>query len=291
MNHEFSLTIDPTGILASAGPLILVALGGLVSEYAGLLNIGLEGFMLMGAFLAMVGAHFAASWGAGIFWGLSLTILGALLMGGLLAYVVTRRSANIFIAGLAINLLATSLVSLGGSVIFHTRSVFTLPTPVLVPATISTGLAGVSGLGLVLFFWWFRGATIQGLRFRILGSDTAMLKARGVDTDQLKFIALLVSALLASLSGALLSINLGAFVPNQSAGKGWIALVLVFVGGRHPAGVGIACLGFVVLEQLSLAAQAGQAHPALLVGLPYLLVLGVFLFVQIVRRFRRSVQR
>ena len=165
MNANLMLP-DPLGLAATAGPLVLAALGGLVSEYAGLLNIGLEGFMLVGAFLAIVGAQATLTWGAGL----------------------------------------------------------------------------MLGLGL-------------------------------------------------ALAGALLSISLGAFVPNQSSGQGWIALVLIFVGGRHPLGIAAAGLGFVVIEQLSLAAQAGQDHPALLVGLPYLLILGALLAVQLIQRLWRSTQR
>jgi simple sugar transport system permease protein len=268
------------GLLSLAGPLMLAALGGLVSEYAGLLNIGLEGFMLLGAFAAVAGAQGAPSWGFGLAAGLSAAAAAGLALGGLMAWSVVRRRANVFIIGLAVNMIASSLVSFAGSWLFHTRSVVRLAPALVAPAfpmSLAAGLAGLAALGL---FWWHRGNTVSGLRLRVLGSETAMLAARGIGTDRLKAGALLVSAVLAALAGALLSLRLGAFVPNQSSGLGWIALVLVFIGGRHPGGIIAACLGFVVLEQISLSAQAGQEHPALLVGLPYLLVFGALLAVR-----------
>jgi simple sugar transport system permease protein len=172
------------------------------------------------------------------------------------------------------------VVSYAGSWLFHTRSVVRLSANLVPPAFPMSMAAGMTGLVALGLFWWYRENTVWGLRLRVLGGETAMLAARGIDTDRLKAGALLVSAVLAALAGALLSLRLGAYVPNQSSGLGWIALVLVFVGGRHPAGLIAVCLGFVVLEQLSLSAQAGMEHPALLVGLPYLLVFGALLAVR-----------
>jgi len=105
----------------------------------------------------------------------------------------------------------------------------------------------------------------------------------------LKSRALILSSILACLAGAALSLQLGAFVPNQSAGKGWIALVLVFVGGRNPVGVLAACLLFVMTENFASAAQAGSANPTLLVGLPFVLVLVALIAVQVLRRLFKRV--
>ena len=75
----------------------------------------------------------------------------------------------------------------------------------------------------------------------------------------------------AALAGSLLSLQLGAFVPNQSAGKGWIALVLAYAGGRSVIGTASAALLFIYLENSIAAAQIGMDHPALLIGLPFIL--------------------
>ncbi len=265
--------------LVTVGPLILAALGGLLSEWAGLLNIGLEGFMLLGAFLAVAGAHACGNWLLGLCLGFSLALFGGLLLGGLMTWTAIDRRANIFIVGLAINLLASSLVSFGGSWLFQSRSVVALAENQLVPTWIIAILGGVGSIAMAVLLWWFSRSTRTGLRLRVLGSDAPMLVARGIDTQGLSRSAILFSAVFASLSGALLSLQLGAFVPNQSAGKGWIALVLVFVGGRHPLGIALACAAYVILEQVSVKAQAGLQHPALLVGLPFLLVFGGLLLV------------
>ena len=99
----------------------------------------------------------------------------------------------------------------------------------------------------------------------------------GVHTARLKIAAMGMSGAAAALAGCLLSLQLGAFVPNQSAGKGWIALVLAYAGGRSVIGTICAALLFVYLENTIAAAQIGMEHPALLIGLPF--VLGLFLII------------
>ena len=98
-----------------------------------------------------------------------------------------------------------------------------------------------------------------------------------MNTYRLKIAAMGVSGAAAALAGSLLSLQLGAFVPNQSAGKGWIALVLAYAGGRSVIGTASAALLFVYLENSIAAAQIGMDHPAMLIGLPF--VLGLFLII------------
>lgn len=265
-----------------ASPLILAAIGGLISEYAGLLNIGLEGIMLLGAFSGIVGASICPDPALGFVIGLIIAAIVGYCIGHLMGLVNIRGKANIFIVGLSINLLAAGLVAIAGKAIFSSQGVI-IWAHALNPATVRLLLVILSLL-VVWILWFFLRSTRFGLRLRVLGNNEDMLLARGVATQQMKGRALVLSAVMAAVAGAALSLQLGAFVPNQSAGKGWIALVLVFVGGRNPLGIAAACLLFVLTENAASAAQAGSNNPALLVGLPFLLVLLALMLVQAIRQ-------
>lgn len=271
-------------LLAQASPLVLAALGGLLSEYAGALNIGLEGIMLGGAFVAvacplLVPLGWAAA-GAGIV----LAAATGWLWGTLMAQASLRWRANVFIVGLAVNLLAAGLVTLAGKLVFGNQSllVWTGAWPPDLGRALFAGLALAATAGV----WATLRLSRTGLRLRVLGSDEDMLLARGIDTVRLKRRALQASGALAGLAGAALSLGLGSYVPNMSAGKGWIALVLIFVGMRHPLGTAAACVAFALAEDLALGAQGQTAAPALLVGLPYALVLAALVAAQGLRRRR-----
>ena len=194
-----------------------------------------------------------------------------------ITYLAIYRKANIYILGLAVNLTAAGFVSILSTRFFGNRSIVALPPELLLQPqlvkTVSAALAVLTGLGLALFCRY----TKTGLRIKILGKDSAFLDSIGVHTARLKIAAMGMSGAAAALAGCLLSLQLGAFVPNQSAGKGWIALVLAYAGGRSVIGTICAALLFVYLENTIAAAQIGMEHPALLIGLPF--VLGLFLII------------
>ena len=263
-------------LLSQAAPLLIAACAALVSEYAGLLNVGIEGLMLFGAFTGISGLLLSGSAG-GIFPALCIALILGAVLSGLIAYLAVCRRANIYILGLALNLSAAGFVSVLSTRLFGNRSIVALPPELLLPPqlvkTASAALAVLTGLGLALFCRY----TKTGLRIKILGRDASFLDFAGVNTVRLKIAAMSMSGAAAALAGILLSLQLGAFVPNQSAGKGWIALVLAYAGGRSVAGTACAALLFVYLENTIAAAQIGMEHPALLIGLPF--VLGLFLII------------
>lgn len=263
-------------LIAQAAPLLIAACAALVSEYAGLLNVGIEGLMLLSAFTGIGGILLTESLG-GLIPGLvvSLTLGAGLSM--FITYLALYRKANIYILGLAVNLTAAGFVSILSTRFFGNRSIVALPPELLLQPqlvkTVSAALAVLTGLGLALFCRY----TKTGLRIKILGKDSAFLDSIGVHTARLKIAAMGMSGAAAALAGCLLSLELGAFVPNQSAGKGWIALVLAYAGGRSVIGTICAALLFVYLENTIAVAQIGMEHPALLIGLPF--VLGLFLII------------
>ena len=263
-------------LIAQAAPLLIAACAALVSEYAGLLNVGIEGLMLLSAFTGIGGILLTESLG-GLIPGLAVSLALGAGLSMFITYLAIYRKANIYILGLAVNLTAAGFVSILSTRFFGNRSIVALPPELLLQPqlvkTVSAALAVLTGLGLALFCRY----TKTGLRIKILGKDSAFLDSIGVHTARLKIAAMGMSGAAAALAGCLLSLQLGAFVPNQSAGKGWIALVLAYAGGRSVIGTTCAALLFVYLENTIAAAQIGMEHPALLIGLPF--VLGLFLII------------
>ncbi|AIW89095.1 ABC transporter permease [Treponema sp. OMZ 838] len=263
-------------LIAQAAPLLIAACAALVSEYAGLLNVGIEGLMLLSAFTGIGGILLTESLG-GLIPGLVVSLALGAGLSMFITYLAIYRKANIYIVGLAVNLTAAGFVSILSTRFFGNRSIVALPPELLLQPqlvkTASAALAVLTGLGLALFCRY----TKTGLRIKILGKDSVFLDSIGVHTARLKIAAMGMSGAAAALAGCLLSLQLGAFVPNQSAGKGWIALVLAYAGGRSVIGTICAALLFVYLENTIAAAQIGMEHPALLIGLPF--VLGLFLII------------
>ena len=269
--------------LSQAAPLVIAACAALISEYAGLLNVGIEGLMLTGAFAGISAVLLSGSFG-GILPALSLTVALGAALSGLNAYLSVCRRANIYILGLALNLAAAGFISIMSTGLFGNQSIVALPPELLLPPhgikIVSSILAVLLSAGLAFFYRF----TKTGLRLKILGRDSAFLDSIGVNTLRLKIAAMSISGALAVLAGFLLSLQLGAFVQNQSAGKGWIALVLAYAGGRSVIGTACAAFLFAYLENAAAAAQIGMDHPALLIGFPFLLGLILIIAERLLRR-------
>jgi len=292
-------------MITMAIPLLFPALGELFAERAGVINIGLEGMVLAGAFAAMAGAHFGASAALGIV----LALATGALLGGLLAYFVVRCNGNQVVAGTALNLLAAGLTGVAYRAAFGvTGAALTVAgsLPVPVPLLASIPVAGpalfaqtpigyaafllVPAASVALF------GTLPGLRLRMVGENPRAAEAQGVSVQLTRTLALILCGLLAAAGGAYLVVAYArTFVENMSAGRGFIALAIVIVGRRSPWGVLAAALFFglvtalqfhfqalgldvpyqfflmlpYVLTLLVLAGFAGQTHTPAALGRPY----------------------
>lgn len=262
-------------------PILLAALGGLFAELAGVLNIALEGLILTGAFAGILAAAATGSLVAGI-------IAGA-LAGGLLAAVFAffsmRLKANIFITGLAINLLAAGAIPFLSTWMFGTKGVLRFPDLKRLPHLFrdtSTGIGIIDGLlfghSATVYLAWLLVAvsavtlyrTPFGLRLRALGAREESVVIAGVNAAAYRRMAILISGIAAGIGGASISLRLGVYLPNISAGRGWIALVAIYLGYRHPIGIAVAALLFGFTASLAGAAQGMLAIPGtVLLGLPY----------------------
>lgn len=255
----------------AAVPLILAAMGALLSEQAGVLNISLEGCIGSGAFtaamvLASGGSPLAAA---------AAALLSGVFFGFLLSAAHIGAGANLFIAGLGINLLIPSISDLISQVFWSHKGTIRVPDGIL---------EGFNNAGVGIISWLmipFTALTIViirrtefGRKIRTAGSSPEFLKERGISSGWTKTWALVISSAMASLSGVFLAFRIGGFVPGMSSGRGWIALVIVWLGFRRPAGILISAYFFSLIEIISGRAQGLSSAPAtLLLALPYLAAL------------------
>src|SRR6266516_1697173 len=277
--------------------LLLPALGGVISERSGVVNIAMEGMMLTGAFAAVMITLLFHNVVVNNSLSVILGVLAAILAGGLMAVihgvVSINFKANQIVSGVAINIFALGLTSYLVFVLTPAGQGFpSLPGSLRLP-TLSWGpLANIPWLGNVLFqqniifyiavliliavqFLLFR--TNIGLRIRAVGEHPQAADTAGVDVRWLRYSCVISSGLLSGLAGAYLSLGVaGVFNPNMTDGRGFIALAAVIFGKYNPLGAAVACLIFGLGYGLSLPLQDLSSNPNLtylLQTLPYVFTL------------------
>ncbi len=267
-------------------PFLLAALGGLFTELAGTLNIALEGFMLIGAFFSIVFVSVTGSMLTGILLGVLITVIFAFIFGAVSLYLKT----NIFITGLAANLMASGLTVVLSARFFGSKGVVTFP-----------GLTPLKGLHsgysffvytswlLVVVSWFIIYHTAFGLRIRGTGIHPDAVSSLGLRPSQYKLAAILISGAACGLAGAMLTLNVSAFVPGITAGRGWIALVVIYLGDRTPWGILAASFIFGLSISFSNYAQGVLNLPAdIILSFPYILTVAAMTVYQIYRIKRKG---
>jgi general nucleoside transport system permease protein len=285
--------------LRTATPVVLCALGCLMSEQVGIMNIGVDGMMLMGAFFAVLGSYLFGSWAMG----LALVMVVGILLG-LFYYVFSVKfKSDEFIIGVALNILA------GGLTVFLLRTLFgvkgsfsgpgivPLPTiripwlesiPVLGPILSgNTLLVYVSWL-LVLGCWLFLYKTPLGFHLRASGEAPEALRASGRSPEKMKRLASVLCGVLATLSGAHLSLGyLTMFSENMSASRGYVAVACVIFGGSNPPRVFMAALLFGFIDALGMRLQ--KYIPSEVTSMaPYVVTVVMMVAVVLYRRSRQA---
>ncbi len=268
-----------------AVPLIFAALGELLAERAGIVNIGLEGMMLTGAFAAMVVTHLSGSPWCGVL----AAMASAAILAALFAAVVIGRRANQVVVGTAMNLLAIGVTGVAYRAVFGvTGTALTIATiaPTRVPGLADVPVVGAAffaqpALGYLAFALvpltaFVLGHTLVGLRLRMTGENPRAAAAQGVAVGRVQVTAMLCCGALAGLGGAYLAICYArTFIEGMSAGRGFIALAIVIFGRWSALGVLGAALLFGMATALQFHVQAlGLQIPyQFLLALPYVLTL------------------
>lgn len=282
-------------VLAAAvdqgAPLLLVALGEIICERAGVLNLGAEGMMLMGAVCGFAACTAGSSLAAGV--------AAAMLAGGLLSLAhavlsVTFR-ANQIVSGLALSILGLGLSSFIGErmgLILQPAALgFTaieIPLlsriPFFGPALFRQNLLAYAAYALALVVWFLLFKTRLGLRIRAVGESPATADVTGVRVAAVRYLCVALGGILAGLGGAYLSLSLSpGWKEQMTAGRGWVALALVIFGTWHPGKAALGALLFGALYSLDTRMQArGTVIPVqFLQMIPYV---GTILFLSLAQR-------
>jgi general nucleoside transport system permease protein len=276
--NEAILASLAASTLGSAAPILAAALGGLFTATAGSLSVALEGSILVGAFAAASVAQASGS----LALGLAAGAAAGLLLSALVAGAAILLRADVFVAGLAANLLAPGAASAISQAAFGTKGV--LPAEALAAGAVSSSPGAWSFLGQGPAFFVLAAAaallalwhskSVFGLRLKACGEEGEAALAAGLRPNRYRVAAHLISGAASGLAGAAMACGIAAFVPGMSAGRGWIALVAIYLGGRKPGGVALSCLVFGFLFAASNLAQglygAAASGAELAQALPYL---------------------
>ncbi len=289
------LTFD--AMLRVSTPLILCAMAGLFSERSGVIDISLEGKMLMAAFVSATVAAWTGSPWLALFAGVGVASMMALLHG----FACITHNGNQVVSGVAINIIASGLTAVLGNAWFHrggqTPSLqsearfmpFELPfaeaaqsVPVLgtVYKELISGHNGFVYLALALvpLTWWVVYRTRFGLRLCAVGENPQAVDTAGLSVTWLRYRAVLICGLLTGLAGSYLAIAQNAgFVRDMTAGQGYIALAAMIFGKWRPWQAMGACLMFGLLDAVAIRLQGvnvpmiGEVPVQLIQALPYIL--------------------
>jgi len=276
-------------VLAASTPLLLAAAGELVAERSGVLNLGLEGTMIMGAACGFAGAHFAGSSIIGALAG----ILAGMFMSALFAALTLGLAVNQVAAGLSLTIFGIGLSGLIGAdfVGAHIEPAPHLRIPMLTnlpfvgkivfgqDAFVYTSIALVIGIG------WFLYCTRAGLILRAIGDNHLSAHALGHPVLRIRTYAVLFGGACAGLAGAYLPLAYTPFfIPGMTAGRGWIALALVVFASWRPVRlvVGAYLFGAVTILQLHAQAMSLPIPSQFMSSLPY--VATVMVLIAISRR-------
>ncbi|WP_088225968.1 ABC transporter permease [Desulfosporosinus sp. FKB] len=273
--------------VAIATPLFIGALGGLFNERVGIVNVGLDGIMLSGAFAAAITSYYTQSAWIGV---LAALMVGALL-GLLHAAICVGLKADHVVSGVAINILASSLTVFLLQLLFNNKGQSpSAPKigqisnagsiPILGPIINNMSYLTIIGLLLILLSHFFLYHTKMGLRLRSVGENPYAAQSLGIPVRKYMYLSVIVGCALAGLAGSFLSIGiLNVFTKDMTAGRGYIALAAMIFGRWTPFGsLGASVFfGYVLAWQMN---AQGLTIPAQIVEIiPYLATLLVLAFV------------
>ena len=285
-------------MLRRATPVAIAALGGALTEHAGIMNIGMDGMILMGAFFGVLGSFlFGSAWA-----GLALAIGVGILVGLFYALFVIRFRSDEFIIGCALNTFALGLTSYMSRAIFGTAGAKGYPSlpdlhlgvigkiPFLGEVIDGHSLFVYAAVLLVVILWVFVYRTPYGFHLRASGEKPETLRTAGLSPERMKWLASVLSGVLCAIAGAHLSLGSlnGTFAENMSNSRGYVAFACVIFGGANPIKAYLASLMFGFFDALGLRLQ-GSISADLTGTIPYAIT--IIMMVYVVVRSNRKRKR
>lgn len=251
-----------------AVPYLLTSLGATYSERSGVINLALEGLMLIGAFGATLGQFYLGSAWAGVL----VAVLCGVAFAALHALVAITFKANQIVSGIALNILAVGVTKFFLRVLFGSASnserIAGIDAPNVLLDPIFLFAVVAIGLSHVIFF-----KTPFGLRLRAVGENAEAAATLGIGVSKMRYQAALISGALAALAGAYLAFQQHSFTDGMIAGRGYISLAAMIIGKWLPLGAAGASAMFAFAEALQLNAQSHAIPTQLVQSLPYVVTL------------------
>lgn len=263
-------------------PILLAGLGGMLSARAGLVNMGLEGMMLLGAFVAVITSY----WTGSALMAVLVTMIVGGIMGLLFAVFVIRYKANNIVVSVAINMLALGITKYLLKIVFGVRGAFSSERIVGIPKVNVAFLEHIPvlrsfnnqsvvvylSLVLVAALWYIFYKTTAGLRIRAAGSHAMAVKTAGIDVIKLKYAVVSISGVLCGLGGAHLSLGqLTMFTDNITNGRGFIAMAAAVFGNNTPLGTFLGSLLFSFTDAATMGVQTLGFPAQLIQTIPYVI--------------------
>lgn len=268
-------------LLRVTTPILFAALGALISNRAGIINIGLEGIMLVSALAGVIiSAYTHSAW-----LGLLGAVLSGTLIAGILAFFTLKFKTHIILGGVAINMFASggtvfilyllsgdkgSSTSLASKVLPSVEIPLLKDIPVLGPIFSGHHILTYVSILSVFVVYYLLNRTSLGLRIRSVGENPHAAQSVGVSVIKIQYIALLLSGFFAGLGGAYMSMGyLSLFTRDMIAGRGWIAIAAESMGRGTTLGTALTSLLFGAADALSNALQVLNIPAELIATLPY----------------------
>ncbi len=291
------------GAIRLATPVVLAGLGTMLTSRAGILNIAVEGMILLGAFIALAGSYFSGSALVGVL----LAMVVSMLLAYIFALFSLKWKAHIIIMGVAINIFAGFLTIYLLRTIFGVAGAFSDPgiqgIPVIsIPIIRDVPVLGamLSDYSLLVYVSWvvvvlahvFLYKTRPGVHLRAVGEAPAAAKTMGINVERFRYLAVVSSGALGGLAGSYLSLgHLILFTEGMSAGRGFIGLAASIFGMGTPLGTFVASMIFGLFDSIAWRLQGLQIMPVQFIQiLPYLTTIAILIAIAVRENFARARQ-
>lgn len=287
--------------IRSSTPILLAALAAVITQQADILNVGIEGIMLAGAFTAVAVSYFTGSWLLAIITAVIIGVIFATIMG--IAHI--KFKADIFAIGMAINMLVLALTRfflnriLGASGSFYSNKIVPIPkislgflsgNKIINSMFNNYSLFEIIGIILVFLIWYILYKTVWGLRLRSVGLFPMASETAGINSTRMKMQVMIYSGILGGLAGAHLSLGYSnMFVENMTNNRGFVGVAAMFFGGVNPIFTWIGCLIFGLADSVGSRLQTYGLPSQFVLMLPYFVTILV-LAISMIRKLKQEEQ-
>lgn len=288
--------------LRMTAPILLAVLGGLFTQQAGVLNIAMDGMMLIGAFTSVIISMTTGN----IYLAIIAAVISGLMLGIVFSYFSISLKGNFIIIGLAINMFATGLTAYLLQTFYNTQGILNsgkiigldpINIPILNKIPIintifnnHTPLVYFSLVAIVIVHFVLY-KTVFGLRLRTVGENPDAAKSLGLNVNKIKYSAVLISGAFSALGGVNLALgNIRSFAEGMTAGRGFIALAAIFCGRGTPIGGSIASFVFGLANGLQMRLQTYNFPGNFVQMIPFVSIIFILTIIGFIKKYN-SLQR